>query len=54
MVLNSMKQLTGIRKLKALLKKYRLSKNNFIETLKFKGTARIPDELKVTSYSLSY
>ncbi len=54
LILKSINVMKGVHKLKLLLKKHQLSKQNFIYTLKFKGNARVPDELKITRYPLSY
>mmetsp|Transcript_36945 Transcript_36945/g.35655 ORF Transcript_36945/g.35655 Transcript_36945/m.35655 type:complete len:123 (-) Transcript_36945:644-1012(-) len=50
MVLNSVNLVKGVHKLKLLLKRHTLSKKNFIYTLKVHGTARLPEELKITRY----
>ena len=52
--MKSIDVIKGVHKLKILLKKHNLSKQNFIYTLKFKGTAKIPDELKINKLPVSY
>ena len=54
LLMKSINVIKGTHKLKILLKKHQLVKQNFIYTLKFKGSARIPDDLKIQRFPISY
>jgi hypothetical protein len=54
MVLKCIEVMKNIHKLKIMIKGHRLAKYDFIRVLQTKGLAKIPEDLKISRYPLSY
>ena len=54
MALRNMTMMKGIHKLKLFRKKIQLTKYNFIMELQYCGYARLPDELRITKYPITF
>jgi hypothetical protein len=54
MVLKSLISMKGAHKLKIMIRIHRITRYNYIKMLVTKGEAKIPDELKVSRYPLSF